>query len=171
MKGPRVVKASVLENKPTKIAVRCNDVVGFFFLTKFVTIIVAFVFSCFTYKARCDKRSMHRTKKTATEYTRHAKHVEWVHENVVLRLEHEHVIESSRDTQRHSVREGTLTKRIHKEYGRGCSDWSRIGNTNPRPHSESITKFPFSSHVSEHTDEEVEYHELVGTSIIEPLTK
>ena len=44
MKAATIVKASVLENKASEVAMRCNNVVGLLFLSEFVTIIVALLF-------------------------------------------------------------------------------------------------------------------------------
>ena len=45
-----IVERCILENKPTKISMSCNDVVGLFFLTKLVTVVSRFVLSSLTDK-------------------------------------------------------------------------------------------------------------------------
>jgi hypothetical protein len=45
VQGTAVVKRSVLENQTTEVAVSCNDVVSFFFLTEVVTVVQGFNFS------------------------------------------------------------------------------------------------------------------------------
>jgi hypothetical protein len=46
-----IVKRSVLKNKTTKVAMSCNDVVGLFFLTKLVAIVLTYLLSSLTDKA------------------------------------------------------------------------------------------------------------------------
>ena len=44
----RVVEAGVLEDETTKVPVCRNNVVGFFFLTELVSVVLGFIFSSFT---------------------------------------------------------------------------------------------------------------------------
>jgi hypothetical protein len=40
MKTPRVVKGGVLEDKTSEVAMGCDDVIGFFLLSEFVSIVL-----------------------------------------------------------------------------------------------------------------------------------
>jgi len=95
--------------------------------------------------------------------------MEGVHQNVVLCLENKHVIKGARNAQRHTVRETALTERIDEENCGRCCNRCRVSNANPRAHTESVRKFPLTTHIAEDTDEEVEYNELVRTTVIQPL--
>ena len=44
--------------------------------------------------------------------------------------------------------------------------WSGVSYANPRTHTEAEGEFPFTSHVAEDADEEVEYYELVRTAVV-----
>ena len=46
-----------------------------------------------------------------------------------------YVVKSTRNAEGHSIRERTLTERIHKEYGTRSSNRCRVSNTNPRTHT------------------------------------
>ena len=46
-----------------------------------------------------------------------------------------YVVERTRNTQRHSIRERTLTERIYKEYGSSSSNRCAVSNHNPRTHT------------------------------------
>ncbi|MFM1843829.1 MAG: hypothetical protein RLZZ490_2572, partial [Cyanobacteriota bacterium] len=48
VQGTAVVEGRILEDQPTEVAVGCNDVVGFFFLTEFVTVVLGLNFRGFT---------------------------------------------------------------------------------------------------------------------------
>ena len=94
-----------------------------------------------------------------------------MHQDVVLCLENQHVIERTRDAERHCVRERTLTKRVNKEdSGRG-SDGSGVSNTDPGAHTQAIGQFPLTTHVSIDADEEVEDYKLERTTVVQPLVK
>ena len=138
------------------------NIVRLFFLTKLVTIVLRYIFSSLTNQRRSNKATVHGAKQTATKNPSDPKHMEGMHKNVVLSLENKHVVEGTRDSQRHSIRETTLSKRIDKEYSCCSSDWCGVGDKDPGPHSESITKFPFASHVREDTDEKVEEAQARG---------
>src|SRR4028118_24339 len=97
------VERSVLENQTTEVAVGCDDVVGFFFLTEFVTVVLRFSFGCFTNQGRCYQRTVHGGEQATTEDTSNSQHVERVHQDVVLSLEHDHEVECTGDTQGHTV--------------------------------------------------------------------
>ena len=55
---------------------------------------------------------MHGTEQAAAEDSRHSQHVEGVHQNVVLGLEHQHEVEGARDAEGHTVGEGALSNRV-----------------------------------------------------------
>ena len=114
---------------------------------------------------------MHCGEERTAEYTSNSKHVEGVHQDVVLSLEDKHVVERTGDTKRHTIRERTLTKRIDKEYSRSSGNRSGVCNTDPRTHAKAIREFPFTTHISKDAKEEVENYKLVRTTVVEPLIK
>ena len=171
MQRAGVVEGSVLEDETTEVAVCCNDVVGLFFLTKLVTVVLRLSFSSLTDERRRNQRAVHRREKGPTKDTCDSKHVEGVHEDIVLCLEDKHVVEGARDTERHSVRERTLTEWIHKEYCRCSGDRRRVSNANPGAHPQAIGQFPFTTHVCVDTDQEVEDDKLERTTVIKPFIK
>merc|ERR1712216_725615 len=79
-----------------------------------------------------------------------------VHQDVVLSLEHQHVVEGSRDAQGHGVRERTLTEGVDEEDCRCSSDRSAVSNTDPRAHAQAVGEFPLTTHIGVDADEEVE---------------
>ena len=64
-----------------------------------------------------------------------------------------------------------MTERIDEEDSRCCSDRCAVGNADPRTHTETIGKFPLTTHVGVDADEEVEDYELERTTVIEPLVE
>jgi hypothetical protein len=92
-----------------------------------------------------------------------------MHENVMLGLENQHIVEGPRNTQRHSVRERALTKRVDQKYRRSGGNRGGICDTDPRPHAEPIAKFPLTTHVGKDADKEVEDNELEGATVVQPL--
>ncbi len=134
MKATAIVKGCVLENKSTEVAMSSNNVIGFFFLTKLVSIVLAHVFSRFTNQRRRDQATMHSTEKTPSKYTSNSQHVEGMHEDVMFSLEHQHVIKRTADPKWHSIREGTLTEGVDEEDSSSCSNWSRVSNKDPGTH-------------------------------------
>ena len=167
----RIVKRCILENQTTEVTVSSDDVVGLFFLTELVTIVLGLGFGGLTNQRRGNQRTVHCTEQRSTEHTCYAEHVERVHQNVVLCLEDKHVVECTRNAKRHCVRERTLTERIYEEHSRSSSDRCAICNTDPRTHTQTIGKFPLTTHVSIDADEEVEDYELERTTIIQPLVE
>ena len=137
-----VVEGSVLEDQTTKVTVSGDNVVSLFFLTKLITVVLGLTLGGFTNQRRGNQRTVHCTEQGSTEHTCYAEHVEGVHQNVVLCLEHQHVVKSTRDAERHSVRERTLTERIDQEDSRCCSDRCAVGNADPRTHTQTIREFP-----------------------------
>ena len=119
-----------------------DDVVCLFLLTELVTIVLRLSFGGFAnQRRRCrgsNQRTVHRIEREIhrTHLLRRA--WEGVHQDVVLCLENKHVVESTRDTKRHRIRERTLTERIDKEDCRCCCNRCRISNTDPRTHTEAV---------------------------------
>ena len=103
VQAPRVVEAGILENQPTKVPVRCHDVVGLFFLPKLVAIVLALVLGRLTHQRGGHQRPVHGAEQAAAEHPSNPQHVERVHQNVVLSLEHEHEVERAADAQGHPV--------------------------------------------------------------------
>ncbi len=114
---------------------------------------------------------MHGGEQCATEDACHTKHVEGVHQDVVLGLEHQHEIEGAGDAQGHTVREGTLTEGVHQEDSEGCRQWSAVGNADPGAHAKAVGQFPLTPHVGGDADQEVEDHQLIGTAVVQPLVE
>ena len=171
VKTTRVIEGSVLENKATKITVSSYNVVGLFFLSELVSVVLRFSFSCFADEGTSDQRSMHSREKRTTKYTSHPKHMEGVHEDVMLRLKNKHVVKCSANAERHTIREGTLSKGIDEENCSSSSNGCAVGNHNPRTHAQTIRQFPFTAHVGIDSDEEVEDHQLERTAIVQPLVE
>lgn len=169
VQGTAVVERCILEDQTTEVAVGCNDVVSFFLLTELVTVVLRFGFSGLTYQRRGYERTVHCGEQRTTEYTSHTKHVEGVHQDVVLCLEYDHEVERTRNTQRHTIREGTLTDGVDEEYCSCCCYGSRERNTDPGTHTEAVRKFPLTTHVAENTNEEVENYQLVRATVVQPL--
>lgn len=71
VQGTAVVERSILEDQPTKVAVGGNDVVGFFFLTEFVTVVLGFNFGGFTHQGGGYQGTVHGGEQATTEYTSH----------------------------------------------------------------------------------------------------
>ena len=166
-----VVERCILEDQTTEVSMSSNNVVSLFFLTKLVTIVLGLVLSGFTNQGGSNQRTVHSGEQRSTEHTCYAEHVEGVHQNVVLCLEDKHVVKRTRDTQRHRIRERTLTERIDQEDCRCCCNRCRVSNTDPRTHTKTIGEFPLSAHVCIDADEEVEDHKLERTTIVEPLVE
>jgi hypothetical protein len=164
-----VVEGSVLEDQTTEVPVGSNDVVGLFFLTELVSIVLGLVFGGLTNQRRGNQRTVHCTEQRTAEHASNAEHVEGVHQNVVLCLEDKHVVEGATDTQRHGVRERTLTERIDEEHCTRSSDRSRVCYTDPRTHTETVRQFPLTTHVGIDANQEVEDNELERTTVVEPL--
>jgi len=97
--------------------------------------------------------------------------VEGVHQDVVLSLEDQHVVEGSRDAQRHGVRERTLTEGVDQEHCRCSSNRCAVCNTDPRAHAQAVGKFPLTSHIGVDADQEVEDNQLERTAVVEPLVE
>jgi len=166
VQGTRVVERCVLEDQATEVAVGCNDVVGLFFLTELVTVVLRFSFGGLTHQGGGDQGAVHCTEQATTEDTSYTQHVEGVHQDIVLSLEHEHEVEGARDSQGHAIREGTLSDGVDQEHCGCCCNGRGVGNADPRTHAEAVGEFPFPSHVAEDTNQEVQDNELVGTTVV-----
>ena len=140
-----------------------------FFLTELVTIILRLSFGGFANQRRSNKRTVHRTEERTTEHTCYAEHVEGVHQDVVLCLENKHVVESTRDTKRHRIRERTLTERIDQEDCRCCCNRCRISNTDQDAYRGG--RRTTLTHVGVDADEEVEDYELERTAVVQPSSR
>jgi len=84
-----------------------------------------------------------------------------MHQYVVLGLEYQHKVESTRDSQRHTIGEGTLSNGVVEEYSSSGGDGSREGSEDPRTHTQAVAKLPLTAHVGSDTDEEVQDGKLV----------
>ena len=100
------IEAGILEDETTEVAVGRNDVVGLFFLAELVAVVLGLGLGGFTHQRRGHQRTVHGGEQAATKHSGHTQHVEGVHQNVVLSLEHQHEVEGTGDTQGHSIREG-----------------------------------------------------------------
>jgi hypothetical protein len=112
---------------------------------------------------------VHGGEQGATEHTGHTQHVEGVHQDVVLSLEHQHEVEGTGDTQGHAVGEGALTQGVDQEHSGGSGHRGAVGNADPGAHAEAVAQFPLTTHVAEDANEEVEDHQLVRTTVVQPL--
>ena len=99
MQRTRVVKGCILEDQTTEVTMSGDNVVGLFFLTELVTIVLGLSFGGFTNQRRGNQRTMHGGEQGTTEDTCDSKHVEGVHQNVVFCLENKHVIKGARNAQ------------------------------------------------------------------------
>ncbi len=166
---PAVVEAGVLEDQAAKVTVGGHNVVSFFFLTELVPIVLGLVLRGLPDQGRGHQGTVHGGEQATTEHTGHTQHVEGVHQDVVLSLEHQHEVEGTRNTQGHPVRERTLTNGVDQEHRRGRRHRSGVGHANPRTHTQTVGQFPFPTHVAEHTDQKVQNHQLVRTTVVQPL--
>ena len=171
VQGAAVVEAGVLENQTTEVTVSGNDVVRLFLLTELITVVRGLAFRGLAYQRRADQGTVHGGEQRTAENTCDAQHVEGVHQDVVLGLEHDHEVESATDSQGHSVREGTLSDGVDQEDGGGGGNGRAERNADPRTHAEAIAQFPLAAHVAENADEEVKNNELIRTAVIEPLVQ
>ena len=135
MQRTAVVERCVLEDQATEVTVRCHDVVGLFLLTELVTSVLGLFLRGLANQRRSYQRTVHGGEQRPTEYTGYTQHVEGVHQNVVLGLEHQHEVEGAGNTQRHAVRERTLTDGVNQEHcGSGCNR-RRVSDCNPGAHA------------------------------------
>ena len=77
---------------------------------------------------------MHSREQRATEDASNSQHMEWMHKDIMFRLKDKHIVESTGDTEWHSVREGSLSKGIDKKDGSRCCNRCRVSNKDPGTH-------------------------------------
>merc|ERR1712023_209094 len=169
VKATAVVEGGVLEDQATEVTVGSHDVVGLFLLAELVAVVLGLALGGFTHQGRGHQGAVHGGEQASTEHTCDAQHVEGVHQDVVLSLEHQHEVEGARDAQGHTVRERTLTEGVNQEHCRGSSHRCAVGNADPGAHAEAVGKFPLATHVAENADQEVEDNQLVRTAVVQPL--
>merc|ERR1712178_126203 len=169
VKTTAVVEGGVLEDQATEVTVGSHDVVGLFLLAELVAGVLRLALGGFTHQGGGHQGAVHGGEQAAAENTCDAQHVEGVHQDVVLGLEHQHVVEGSGDAQGHCVREGSLTEWVNQENSGGCSDRCAVGNTDPRAHAQAVGEFPLTTHVGVDADEEVENTQLEGAAVVQPL--
>jgi len=114
---------------------------------------------------------VHGREKRSTENTGNSSHVEGVHQDVVLGLEYQHEVESSTDSKRHTIREGSLSDGVVEEDGGGSGNGGGESSEDPRTHAETVTELPLTSHVGSDSSQEMEDNKLVLSSVVEPLIK
>merc|ERR1711943_164722 len=168
VKATAVVEGGVLEDQATEVTVGSHDVVGLFLLAELVAVVLGLALGGFTHQGGGHQGAVHGGEQGSTEHTRDAQHVEGVHQDVVLSLEHQHVVDGARDAQGHGVREGTLTEGVNQEDSGGCSDRCAVGNADPGAHAQAVGKFPLTTHVGVDADEEVENNQLEGAAVVQP---
>ena len=164
-----VVERGVLEDQATEVTVGSHDVVGLFLLAELVAVVLGLALGGFTHQGGGHQRTVHGGEQGTTEHTSHTKHVEGVHQDVVLSLEHQHVVEGAGDAEGHGVREGALTEGIHQEHSGSSSHGCAVSNADPGAHAEAVGEFPLTTHVGVDADEEVENNQLERTTVIKPL--
>merc|ERR1712100_85587 len=169
VKAAAVVEGCVLEDQATEVTVGSHDVVGLFLLAKLVAVVLGLGLGGFTHQGGSHQGTVHGGEQAAAENPSHTHHVEGVHQNVVLGLEHQHEVEGAGDAQGHAVREGTLTEGVDQENCRGSGHGCAVSNADPGAHAEAVGKFPLATHVAEDADQEVEDNQLVRTAVVQPL--
>merc|ERR1712054_63216 len=169
VKATAVVEGGVLEDQATEVTVGSHDVVGLFLLAELVTVVLRLALGGFTHQGGGHQGTVHGGEQAAAENTCDAQHVEGVHQNVVLGLEHQHVVEGARDAQGHCVREGILTEGVNQEDSGGCSDRCAVSNADPGAHAQAVGEFPLTTHVGIDADEEMENNQLEGAAVVQPL--
>ena len=130
-----VVEGGVLEDQATEVTVGSHDVVGLFLLAELVAVVLGLGLGGFTNQRRGHQGAVHGGEQAAAKHPSHTQHVERMHEDVVLSLEHQHVVEGARDAEGHRVRERTLAEGVDQEHGSRSSHRSAVGNHDPGAHS------------------------------------
>mmetsp|Transcript_47819 Transcript_47819/g.107337 ORF Transcript_47819/g.107337 Transcript_47819/m.107337 type:complete len:396 (+) Transcript_47819:127-1314(+) len=171
VKRTGVVEGSILEDKTTEICVCCRDGISLILLTEYVTVVKGLRTSSLCKERRGYKRTVHCGEERTTEDTCYTKNVERMHEDLVLSLEDKHEVESTLDTKWHTIGEGTLTDWVNNEHCSCCRNWSGECYEDPWTHTETIGEFPFTTHPTADTEEEVEHNELISTTVVEPFIK
>merc|ERR1712100_63002 len=169
VKAAAVVEGGVLEDQATEVTVGSHDVVGLFLLAELVAVVLGLALGGFTHQGGGHQGAVHGGEQGSTEDTSHTKHVEGVHQDVVLSLEHQHEVEGARDAQGHAVREGTLTEGVNQEHCESCRQRSAVSNADPGAHAEAVGELPLTTHVGGDADQEVEDNQLVRTAVVQPL--
>jgi len=159
------------EDQATEVTVGSHDVVGLFFLAELVAVVLRLRLGGFTHQAGGHQRTVHGGEQAAAEHTGHTQHVEGVHQDVVLSLEHQHVVEGAADAEGHAVGEGTLTEGVNQEHSAGSSHGGAVGDADPGAHAQAVGEFPLTTHVGVDADQEVEHHQLVRTAVVQPLVE
>ena len=62
---------------------------------------------------------MHGREQAAAKHTGDPQHVERVHQDVVLGLEHQHEVERSANAKGHAIGEGALTEGVDQKHRHG----------------------------------------------------
>ena len=169
VEGTGVVERSILEDEAAEVSVSSNNVVSLFFLSKLVSNIGRFRFSGLADQRGGDQGSVHGREERGTEDTGNTGHVEGVHKDVVLSLEHQHIVEGSRDAQRHTIRERSLPNGVVEEDSSGSSNRGRESSEDPGAHAKAVRKLPLTAHVGSNSNQKVEDGQLVLSSIVQPL--
>merc|ERR1712100_1011410 len=169
VKATAVVEGGVLEDQATEVTVGSHDVVGLFLLAELVAVVLGLALGGFTHQGGGHQGAVHGGEQGSTEDTCDAHHVEGVHQDVVLGLEHQHEVEGARDAQGHAVREGALPEGVHQEDCGRSSDRGAVSNTDPGAHAQAVGEFPLTAHVGGDADQEVEDNQLVRTAVVQPL--
>merc|ERR1711991_1231715 len=169
VKATAVVEGGVLEDQATEVTVGSHDVVGLFLLAELVAVVLGLALGGFTHQGGGHQGAVHGGEQAAAENTCDAQHVEGVHQDVVLSLEHQHVVEGARDAQGHGVRERTLTEGVDQEDSRGCSDRCAVSDADPGAHAQAVGEFPLAAHVGGDADQKVKTHQLIRTAVVQPL--
>merc|ERR1712100_480945 len=169
VKATAVVEGGVLEDQATEVTVGSHDVVGLFLLAELVAVVLGLALGGFTNQGGGHQGAVHGGEQAAAENTCDAQHVEGVHRDVVLGLEHQHVVEGARNAQGHCIRERTLTEGVNQEDSGSCSDRCAVGNADPGAHAQAVGEFPLTTHVGVDANEEVENNQLEGAAVVQPL--
>ena len=93
MQRARIFQRGILEDQATEVAVSGDDVVRLLFLAEFVTVV--WLTSSVVSLMRLEVTKLLHSIKAPTEYASNAQHMN-KKENIVLRLEDKHIVESSR---------------------------------------------------------------------------
>ncbi|KOR36947.1 hypothetical protein AM228_10290, partial [Planktothricoides sp. SR001] len=58
---------------------------------------------------------------------------------------------------------------VDQENCGSSSNRSAVSDADPRTHTQAVGEFPLTTHVAEDADQEVENHQLVWATIVQPL--
>ena len=171
MEATAVVEGGVLEDQATEVTVGSHDVVGLFLLAELVAVVLGLGLGGFTHQGGGHQGAVHGGEQAAAEDACHTQHVEGVHQDVVLSLEHQHEVERAGDAQGHAIREGALTEGIDQENGHRSRQRSAVGDADPGAHAQAVGEFPLTTHVGGNADQEVEANQLIRPAVVQPLIK